>query len=53
VYNFKDTRKKANMAAHSLEKAAIQQSLEQIWMKNYLVFIHDMVTDESIVLLSF
>jgi hypothetical protein len=34
---------KANMAAHCLALAALQQSLEQIWMKEYPFFIHDIL----------
>jgi hypothetical protein len=32
-------------------KLAIQQSLEQIWMEDYLAFIHDAVIVESVALL--
>lgn len=31
------------MAAHRLAKAALQQPMEQIWMKEYPIFIHDIV----------
>jgi hypothetical protein len=34
------------MVAHHLEKAAVQNSEEKIWMNEYLVFIHDIVTKE-------
>jgi hypothetical protein len=43
-------KREANMATHSWAKAYILQSLEQIWMKNYPVFIHDIVCVENILI---
>lgn len=39
---------KANMVDHYLAKAALQQPLEQIWMEECHICIHDIVTSESI-----
>jgi ribonuclease HI len=38
----------ANMAAHSLAKGALRQSLEQIWLEDSPVFIHDIVCAEKV-----
>jgi hypothetical protein len=31
------------MTAHHLAKAVLQQPIEQIWMEEYPIFIHDIV----------
>jgi hypothetical protein len=41
--------KEAIFAAYCLAKVAIHQSLEQVWIEDYHVFIRDIVFDEQIV----
>lgn len=38
------------MVAHRLVNVAIHQSMEQIWMEDYPVFIHDIICAEKVML---
>lgn len=47
LWHVMHTKWEANMAAHLMAKAALQQSVEEIWMEDYHVFLHNIVISES------
>jgi hypothetical protein len=47
----RQTKRNANMAAHWLAKAAIEQSMQQILVEDYPSFILVILSDESLTLL--
>lgn len=52
LWHVNHVKREVNMTAHCLAKVALQQSSEQIWMEDYLAFIHDIVISESITIWS-
>lgn len=50
-WGVRHVKRDADMVVHRLSNKAIQQSLEQIWMKEYPTFIHDIVCTEKAMLI--